>query len=201
MEGAALPRERALVHEQIGDIYANQGNFEEAKRAYSRAKDEDPDRASIERKLGETALRLSEVKMAASGGSLDGGTFDRAAAVKNSKRNAGTALLLSFFVPGLGQFANGQAVKGALCLAVYVLTLLAMNLSPDGQAVYKQVIQFASGRPVPGASAPVSPLFWMLLALAFAVWVYSLIDAAVTASQMRRDSDTGPYVDKSGWEV
>jgi|GEM_PF-733851 Uncharacterized protein conserved in bacteria len=200
MEGAA-PRERAIVHEQMGDLMATQGNWEEAKKAFGEAKDADPSRAAAERKYAEASLRLAEVRMAASG-AMAGGNLDAAGVVRRTKRNAGTAMLLSFFIPGLGQFANGQAVKGGLCLAVYVLTLLAMNLSPDGQVVYKQILAFTTGREVPGANVPVSPIFWMLLLLAFAVWVFSLIDAALVAGQMSRDAgDGGPVIDKSGWEV
>ncbi|MGL4174079.1 MAG: hypothetical protein ACRCTR_08430 [Actinomycetota bacterium] len=41
-------------------------------------------------------------------------------------KNAGVALLASFFIPGLGQFINGDAGKGAAMLVVWFLSFFFM---------------------------------------------------------------------------
>ena len=52
---------------------------------------------------------------------LVAGTHGYAPAVRVAPKSAGVAVIASFFLPGLGQFINGQAGKGMLFLACYLL--------------------------------------------------------------------------------
>ncbi len=52
---------------------------------------------------------------------LVAGTHGYAPAVRVAPKNAGVAVIASFFLPGLGQFINGQAGKGLLFLACYLI--------------------------------------------------------------------------------
>ena len=98
----------------------------------------------------------------------------------------------------MGQMVNGEFVKGAICLGVFLVSMAALALSSDGALLVDQIRHLAAGKAYKGA-AP-SPMLWMLLFLSGVIWLYSVLDAPITAGK-KSGGDGGPKVDKSGWEV
>lgn len=199
------PEADAPVHELLGDVLAADEKWEEAKAAYNTAHTLQASRASAERKFAHMALRTAEAAReremaeAALRGELPA---DRGGGPRG-KRSPGMAMLLSALVPGFGQFYNGQLTKGLVCLGAFLLALIAIGLSPDGDLLVKQILGLIVLRPVPGARGDVSPLLWLLVLVSGVVWLYGVLDAPITASRLSREvrSDGGTTVDKSGWEV
>jgi TM2 domain-containing membrane protein YozV len=117
----------------------------------------------------------------------------------------GIAVIASLFVPGFGQLVNGELVKAGICLGVFLLTLVALRLSPDSVVLFAKI----NARVAPNGPAaaraldPLSPLMIALLFLLAANWVYSLFDAAAGASKAAESTSTNapPAGDRSGWEV
>lgn len=198
----------APIHELRGDLLAADEKWDEAKAVYETARALDPSRASAERKFAQMTLRQSDARAerelaeAVLRGEAPLGGAGRGSGSVPPKRNAGLALLLSAFVPGFGQIFNGQLAKGLICLGVFLFTLLALRLSPDVDTFFAKIVQFfVPLKRVRGASAPVSPVLWLLFLLSAGVWLFSLIDAPLTASKREKQPDGSPKIDKSGWEV
>ncbi len=200
----------APVHEMLGDLLAAEGEDEKARDAYDAAHKLDPARASAERKFAQMALRIADMKaLAALGEAVRKGEAPPPEAVGLAssvagKRSPGLALLASLALPGFGQFYNGQFVKGAICLGVFLLTLLAVRLSPDSGVLFAQITSLLAARPAPGAKGAVSPLLWLLILVSAATWLYALADAVTTAGKGSKPGgggSGGPPLDKTGWEV
>lgn len=203
----AVPRDIAPIHELRGDLLATLFRWEDARDAYATAHEVDPERAAAERKFATMLLRMSEMKGQGSmaDAMLRGDNIRDLMLAPSAghigKRKPGLAMLLSAFVPGFGQFYNGQLVKGLLCLSIFVLALVAIRLSPDSETIVRKLAALVNASPVQGAARPVSPLLWFLLLLSGVVWVYSFLDAATSAAKSEEGAASGPGIDKTGWEV
>ena len=202
-------RELAPIHELLGDILQAEGKWEEAQAAFEKAHMIDTERVGAEKKFAEATLRIAEAKAIASGSmlgmpseSFGSGTFGNRA---RGKRNSGVAVIASLFVPGFGQFVNGELVKGGVCLGVFLLTMVALCLSPDSVVFFAKINAMVAPNGPAAARAldPLSPLMIALLILLTANWGYSLFDAAAGASKSEGDSKGAvpPAGDRSGWEV
>lgn len=202
-------RELAPIHELRGDLLQAEGKWEEAQAAFEKAHMLDTERVGAEKKFAEATLRIAEAKAIASGSmlglqsdSFGPGAFGGGA---RGKRNSGIAAIASLFVPGFGQFVNGELVKGGICLGVFILTLVALRLSPDSVVLFAKINAIVSPNGPAAARAidPLSPLMVALLILLAADWIYSLFDAAAGASKSQDNSKNvaPPAGDRSGWEV
>jgi predicted transporter len=89
-------------------------------------------------------------------------------------RNAGTAGVLSAFLPGLGQFYNRQWTKGALFLSIFLV--LAGILLSSTEELQQAVV---AGTPPEN----LSQLFFLTLLLLLLA-VLSIVDAARNAKLM-----------------
>ena len=197
----------APIHEILGDVLASDERWEEAKAAFGAAHALDPERVSAERKFAQMTLRLADAAQErALAEALLRGEIPPGGAggigMPRGKRNPGLAMLLSAFVPGFGQLYNGQMVKGFLCLGIFVVTLLAINLSPDAKLFFGQILPLAAGK-IPAVRGEISPFLLMLIFVCGAMWLYAVIDAPIAASKTA-SAQAGPAPsggDKSGWEV
>ena len=98
----------------------------------------------------------------------------------DAKRSFGWGLVGSAVCPGLGQIAQGEYVKGAILVGVFVLGLLIMaHLPHEGH-----------GRSYFG------PAFWLVSALLTADWLYAVVDIARAPAR----TDSKPP-EKDGWQV
>jgi hypothetical protein len=202
-------RDLSPVQELRGDLLTAEGKWDEALAVYEKAHELDPTRVSAEKKFAEATLRIAEAKAIAEGSTLGlvSDSFGEGAfgGGPRGKRNPGLALILSLFVPGFGQLFNGELLKAGMCLGVFLLTLLAIRLSPESDVLFaKMTALLAPGSPAAArAASPLSPLLIALLLLVAGTWLYSLIDAAIAASRSN-DNTRGvvpPAGDRSGWEV
>lgn len=202
LSGDVSSSANAPAHEMLGDILAAEEKWEEAKAAYATAHALDPTRVASERKLAQAALHLADIaheraladallrgEMPAAGGAFG--------MQQGAKSSPGLALLLSLFMPGMGQMINGQFVKGMICLGVFFVSMAVICLSPGGKDLVDQIRHLAAGQAYKGA-AP-SPMLWMLLFVSGVIWLYSVLDAPMTAG--KKSGGDAPKVDKSGWEV
>ncbi len=199
-------RELAPIHELRGDLLKSQNQWEAAQTAYEKSFALDSERAGAEKKFAETTLRIAEAKAIASGSmlGLSGEGFAESLAHRPPSK-PGVALIASFFVPGFGQLVNGQLVKAGICLGVFLLTMLALRLSPDSAVLFakmRAVVAPTDARAQSLAHEALSPLLIGLLFLLAVTWVYSLVDAASGAAKASVANGTAPPAgDRSGWEV
>lgn len=203
MAEGAFPKTIAPIHELRGDLLAVEERWEDAAKAFNTAHELDPARASAERKYAELTLEMTRAKNPdALGESLREDTIvELLGGNRAGKRNAGVAMLLSMFVPGFGQFYNGQVVKGLVLLGVFCFSLLVIALSPDRGYLFKQLASILAMKPGRGAHTDPSALTVFFAVLAFAAWLYSLVDAPFNAGKTIPTRGNSGYEDKSGWEV
>lgn len=201
------PKADAQIHEMLGDAFAQNEKWDEAKAAYETAYTLDNARASAERKFAQTVLRVADAtrERAVAEAMLRGELPPGAGAIPGGvggKRSPVLALLLSCLAPGFGQLYNGQLVKGLVCLGVFLVGLIAINLSPDGRLLFQQIVPLAFGR-IPLVRGEISPGLIALLILCSAMWLYAILDAPIVASKLGNNDNTpgAPKIDKSGWEV
>lgn len=199
-------RELAPIHELRGDLLKSQNQWEAAQASYEKAFALDGERAGAEKKFAEATLRIAEAKAIASGSMLGlGGDGFADSFAHRPPTKPGVALVASFFVPGFGQLVNGQIVKAGICLGVFLLTMLALYLSPDAAVLFakmRAIVAPTDARAQSLAREPLSPLLTGLLFLLAVTWVYSLVDAASGAAKANTANGTAPPAgDRSGWEV
>ena len=181
------------AHELLGDLLVSANRPEQALESYGRARELNRSRVALEDKIAKAALkraaRLNAVALSQS-------YLDGTAKSDTVKRNPAYAALFSLMLPGLGQVYNGQMVKGmgmlfayTVCFALLVLAVLRdLAARPPGP----QGILYG---PSIDMSAVLSALFtgvaaiWMVLLLA--LWVYSVVDAAVRAGRTLTADDSG----------
>lgn len=192
----AKPRD-AAAHELMADIKLARGDFEGGLKSLKTALEIEPGRATAEAKLARAALRRTEKERLQSLGVAYAGAD--AAYVRldgGSRRGRQWAALASAFLPGLGQFLNGEAVKGVIVLLLYGLGLLLLALVPGTGDALSQLFLSAAGSH--RRTAPVSGFFWLLMALLTAIWLYAVVDAVLVS---RRSEAAKKPSDKDGWKV
>jgi hypothetical protein len=189
----------APVHELIGDLWAAEERWALAATAYEQAHLLDPARATAERKFGEMTIRVADEKalLALGAGGLSADSFIPTSG-RQGRRNPALALLGSLILPGFGQFYNGQLIKGAVCLGLLMVAIVLVTLTPDVAS-----LRCAFQPSHTCHNITISPVTWFSLALTVGVWLYSLIDAPVSASRIAYQESThgAAVIDKSGWEV
>ncbi len=105
------------------------------------------------------------------------------------KKIPALSFALSFFVPGTGQFYNGQPGKGAIQLGVAAFGL-ALLLVETQAGVLMAVTGTGEGGSFNGA--------WIY----FGAWLWSVIDAPISANRINREAqsahlfqmDAGPFI-------
>ncbi len=123
-KAATIAPGAAPVLEALGDDYADRKMYQAAHEAYGKARRADPTSASIERKYaalamyGKGGLSLDEqIAM----NLTDSNLLMPGEAYASPK----IAMILSYFVPGLGEFVLGYPKKGA---AIFIITLCSITL-------------------------------------------------------------------------
>lgn len=196
------PPVAAPVHEAMGDLMAQEERWEQARDAYARGLECDPTRAGLEKKFAAVTVKLADEEALQRMGDalLRGGSLPELLAQQRAgRRPAGLAMALSLILPGMGQFYTGHFIKGAVCLALFSLSLLTLAVSGQREAFLRTLVGFFQPAAAKGVG-PVSPLLWAALLGVVATWLYALIDAPLSAGRVPPHA-AGPAVDKSGWEV
>lgn len=155
----------AVVLEAVGDDYADRRQMKQAMQTYARAVAAEPGNIGIERKHAEAVLAVQGIAdpMAMLAQS-DSGTMASGKA----------AMVLSIFLPGVGQMAIGQIAKGACMLAGVVLGWAITLSLPNG-----------IGELLKSMSRPANPnpLIFLSLPVAVGCQLWSMFDAASTAKR------------------
>ena len=145
-----VPKDAAAL-ELLGDILQGVARTDEALATYKRALEADPKRSSAERKYGELLVLQQNWNVA------DPEAVDR---------NPWFARLLSLILPGLGQFHNGEIVKGVFFLGLDAICFFLLR-SPYG---------FGSHRPI-----GFSQIACIILTLV--VYIMALVDTNIVVQQ------------------
>lgn len=171
--------EDASAHEMMGDLLQAQGKLQEAMEHFRQAFQKEG-RPVTEEKIARLALRIQ----AATQQDLTG-----AAAVMGQKPShpvsPSMAVMLSMFFPGLGQLYNNDQQKGFVLFGVWLMGLLmSMSLMvPHLRTIRRAML--GSGGDYGGPGIP--GFFWLLLLVMGAIWVYSIIDASLTATALSQE--------------
>jgi len=181
------------AHELLGDLLVSANRPEQALESYRRARELNRSRVALEDKIAKAALRRAARFNAVA---LSQAYLDGTAKSDTVKRNPAYAALFSLLLPGLGQVYNGQLVKGMAMLFAYTvcfaLSVLAVLRDVAARPPGPQGILYG---PRIDTSTVLSALFtgvaaiWVVLLLA--LWVYSVVDAAVRASRTLTADDSG----------
>jgi len=155
------------AYELMGDILRQQGRPQEAIEAYRWAIEHNPERAALQDKTARACVDLAYQKYAYL-------WLQDRDAQGLPKRNPGVSALLSAVLPGLGQCHNRHFARGAIVLGVFAVLLLTLGAQAMSFLVGKSAVQgyfsvFFSGRTL-----------YVVIVLA-AIWLYSVIDAALGA--------------------
>jgi hypothetical protein len=169
------------VWEALGDEAAAAKDYKAARDAYKRAFESDELNKSAERKHADmvAAIELPGIELPT------GGDFEAAS-------NGMVGVLLSAFLPGLGQVVTGFPQKGGAMIAIYLVAWFFVFLIPNGIAGLMALVGISKGSPFNG-------LVLVPLLVAMVTWIVSLADASTTAKKYqshKRIDRPIPPVDK-----
>jgi hypothetical protein len=187
--------EHAAVLELQGDLEVAAARYREAGDYYCRAFAADPGNALIEAKYGEVLVRLKMPQILATLPPDEEPFWQR----RVPRAPAASALLSALF-PGLGQWYNGDLLKGGAALLVAALSIA--QLLWEATTFIKG--QAAAGAPVSGSivlahltrDAPV-----MFLVLWIGIWVFAIVDAALIAHQTTEAANRRRVAAPRAWRV
>jgi tetratricopeptide (TPR) repeat protein len=177
----------AAAYEALGDVELADRNVAASAIAYRRALELEPGRPTAELKLARAALRGGADKRRATIGVAYAGSDIAAMAPAKSKKNAAIAIVGSLVLPGIGQIVNAQYVKGLIVMALSIFFGAVFFNSIDVPSLNQQVLANLSamtGKGTATAAPPTlqfPPAVWICMVALIAVWVYSVVDAAVSA--------------------
>lgn len=170
---ALAPREPAVL-ELEGDLLFAQRRYAQAEAIYLQAFHADPSNARVEEKYATAIVKVHEPQLRAEVMSLpDDSPWDFRIA-----RPPWASALFSALFPGLGQFYNGDLLKGAGIVFLNIIfwsrmaNVLYYLVRDEGQRSREGVM----GSLTQGAN-----IFVLLLMLA--LWIYSIVDAYLIARE------------------
>jgi tetratricopeptide (TPR) repeat protein len=192
-EASSLGEKNWEAHELSGDIFLDLERPSDALASYRQARKLNPARGILEEKIGRAALGdRRQRRQAERSRALLEGTAEPA----GPTRNPSYAALFSLIVPGLGQVYNGQVLKGAIMLVVFVFlfalaslsVLRQLTLAPPGGTGTAYGSQMDPGSIFAALFSGLAGLWVLLLA---ALWIYAVADAALRAARTMTSDDTG----------
>ncbi len=169
------------AHELVGDIFYQRRDGAQAVEHYRLARAANPQRAVLEDKIARASLLVAEAEIVRAQAQelLAGKRFQ-------VPRRPEVSALLSLVVPGFGQIYNGEHLKGAALVCVWLLLVLGAAAaalgSMRGGPPAASAGLWATG---PGAILSLffaRPALWWTL-LAIALWLYGVTDAALRAAK------------------
>lgn len=171
----ALAPDHPAVLEIEGDLAFAQGRFSQAEKCYKLALAGDPQNGKLEEKYATALLKVRFPSYIAQQIPDDSPWANRV------PRNPTLSALQSAFLPGLGQFYNGDYLKGCVIFGITLIVDFSV-LRLIGNALYAQ-------RDIPVLTTIAATLFHgpslVLLLLLLAIWVYAVIDAGQVAKHTK----------------
>lgn len=152
------------VLEAVGDDYVRRKQWRKAYEVFEIAHKADPINVSVERKFGEMVLKVKLAIDPFAAAQQDIGT------VASGK----AAMLLSIFLPGVGQLVLGKYFKGGVMLGGWLLGWIVFLADPNGFKGLMTIIGMAKGA-TPG------PLAFPAIMAATLCHLWSLSDAVAVS--------------------
>lgn len=169
--------------ELLGDIYAARGDSQLAMETYRRCMEISPQTASPEEKYARLVLNLtSQPQSTPNVDSL----LEAASTATPTGRNPSVAFLSSLFWPGLGQWYNGEITKAIILASAYGFSMLVLVVTGDLSRLIGAFVTVLA--PMQASSVTRDPglLSSMVWFVAFAVWLYGIIDAPTRAGKNKK---------------
>ncbi len=164
---AAAPADPSLLA-AAGEGLLELRRTQEAKQLLERAKGLAPDDPSVERAYAKAVLAAAEGDWA--------GFSQGAAGIDYA--SAKSATILTLLLPGLGQLVVGQASKGAMLLAGWLVCLVVAVLIPNGLGGLARMM-------LGQLSAPVNMLVLLPLGGMFVFWLSAVYDMNAQAKKAK----------------
>lgn len=168
--------ENVDFREMLGDILVELGKVDQALLTYKTALEFAPGKESLETKFAKATLDMAESKWEQSA-AQDRLSHPYRQAVR--PRNPAWAFIWSALLPGLGQFYNGDMLKGGIVFVVWLVSLLIASSAlktPSGTASAQDVLSL------------ISPVVWVMSFIGFCAWMYSVVDAPIVASKITQQA-------------
>lgn len=162
------------VHEVLGDIMMSLGKAESALTEYQTALQLSPGSPVFETKYAKAVLAVAKGEQDKA---LIQDMIDNPHKYGERKRNPTIAMMLSLFVPGLGQLYNGEPVKAAILFGLFMIFLVAAVIqwnyipAPDN---IQRIIDHTN------------PVVALLAAVSVSSWIYGIIEAPLTADKKNK---------------
>jgi len=168
-----LVPEHPAVLEMEGDIAREKGMNALAERLYRQAFQADRGNAGLEEKFATALLKTHQHEYR---DLPDDSTWS-----DRIRRNPAASGVMSVLLPGLGQFHNGDFLKGAVLIVAWAMLLMFVYYGP----IWYTMALMKSAHTASFFDAFWSRLFHggniLLALLLVGVWIYSIIDAAYIA--------------------
>jgi len=192
-EAVSLDDESWEGQELVGDLLLSLAHPDQAMESYRRAREINPERASLEEKVGRAALAQAERDRTTE---LSRSLLEGKDTLQLPKRNPSYAALYSFIIPGLGQVYNREVGKGVvvvvLWLAMLALSVMGVRselaLRPSGPMGTLYGPQMDLNSILSAAFSGVGAIWVVCLIV---VWIYAVADAALRASKTMTSDHTG----------
>jgi TM2 domain-containing membrane protein YozV len=110
------------------------------------------------------------------------------------KKSPVLAFWLSFLVPGAGQYYNGQITKGIIQDVLYVAGLtvaLTAGIKTETTPYYSYGYYYSYY--YDETTKSITAWYWIGLGVAIGSWVWSMIDAPISASAINREASSHSY--------
>jgi tetratricopeptide (TPR) repeat protein len=167
-----LAPEDMIGRELLGDLLVEKGQVDEALELYRKAFEAQPQKASLEEKIARAVLKKDEEERERITAQL---MVSSPVSRAERKRHATVTLLLSMMCPGLGQIVMGQTVKGAILLAIGVLSLYI-----GFEDLFKMFLGLGGALP---RGEEVDSIKAALGLVGILIYLYSLLDASAQAAR------------------
>jgi tetratricopeptide (TPR) repeat protein len=179
-EARQLAPEHPAVLEMDGDLAFARGRFRQAEQLYHQAFQADPGNAKLEEKYATALLKVHQPDYMTHVGPADDSWWYFPVV-----RTPWVSGLISAILPGLGQWYNGDLLKGAIVFMVWLFgafSHLYPIVAPLIKAAKDTGTAFAMGDIVQGLFTGRAILGTIILA---AVWGYALVDALIIAQRSK----------------
>lgn len=171
---AQAPDHPAVI-EMEGDLANAQGRYTQAQTLYKRALEHDRHNTKLEEKYATAVLKAHAPELAAHD------VPDDSPWTQLVKRNPTVSAMQSAILPGLGQFYNGDLLKGLIVISLAILGNF-IQLRLIGNLLY----DFNSGGISPSIPTFLGAWFsgpQLIITLVLLIlWGYAVVDAALTAN-------------------
>lgn len=181
--------DHAGAWELLADIRQARGDLAGTLEALRKSLAAQPGRATAEVKLGRVVLQVSERERMQTLGTAYVASEPSLMGTSGAGSGRGTqwAAVGSALIPGLGQYANGEVVKGIVVASVYFLSLLLLSLLPDTQNLLHAVAGTVAGghahhggQAGSGGGSIAAALLFVTMT---ASWLYGIVDASRAAKR------------------